>query len=275
VVSGTSAQFLPSRTARVFFTRYPCLISPWTLAGSSRVFSWWPKLLVMKKTHTAKLAPLGSLAHRVDTFCEGIVSPLRGNQGVDRLAWVASAAGDHGAVWAVLSALWAIGKPQKAPAILRALGLAGVGSLCLDGLAKFAGPRLLPRSRPRRVPGDPPLPRRPRGNSFPSGHSTAAGSVVVLLGTADPLLGAVCVPLAATIAWSRIHLKAHHASDVIGGLVIGAGVGLVLRPLVPPRQEATESDERASQSRTSAPGIRQQPQGEGQFEGLHLVQGNG
>jgi len=272
VVSGTSAQFLPSRTARVFFTRYPCLISPWTLAGSSRVFSWWPKLLVMKKTHPAKLAPLGSLAHRVDTFCEGIVSPLRGNQGVDRLAWVASAAGDHGAVWAVLSALWAIGKPQKAPAILRALGLAGVGSLCLDGLAKSLGPKFLPRSRPRRVLGDPPLPRRPRGSSFPSGHSTAAGTAIVLLGAADPLLGAVCFPVAGTVAWSRIHLKAHHPSDVIGGLLIGAGLGLVLRPLVPPRQAESTGQQSALESKAGLPGSQQRPRGEAQVETLHVVQ---
>ncbi len=224
------------------------------------------------------LGSLGPVARRIDAFFEGLLAPLRGNPRADRLAWMASALGDHGAIWAVLSALFAFRKPQRAPAILRALGLAGLGSLCLDGFAKFAGPRLVPRSRPRRVPGDPPLPRRPRGNSFPSGHSTAAGSVLVLLGTADPSLGALCVPLAATIAWSRVHLKAHHASDVIGGLVIGAGMGLVLRPLVPPRQEAiesAESSESASQSRANVPGTLRQPRAEGKVESLHVVQGNG
>jgi hypothetical protein len=34
------------------------------------------------------------------------------------------------------------------------------------------------------------------------------------------------------VAASRVHLRAHHPSDVLGGAAIGAMLGLVLRPVV-------------------------------------------
>ncbi len=34
------------------------------------------------------------------------------------------------------------------------------------------------------------------------------------------------------VATSRAHLKAHHPSDVVGGALIGAILGVVLRPAV-------------------------------------------
>ena len=36
---------------------------------------------------------------------------------------------------------------------------------------------------------------------------------------------------AGLIAVSRVHLRAHHASDVVGGVVIGTALGLVVRRL--------------------------------------------
>ena len=40
-----------------------------------------------------------------------------------------------------------------------------------------------------------------------------------------PLWGA----LAATVALSRPYVRIHHASDVVGGVVVGAAMGLVAR----------------------------------------------
>jgi undecaprenyl-diphosphatase len=70
--------------------------------------------------------------------------------------------------------------------------------------------------------------------SFPSGHSVTA--IVFFLGFAilawhaplpRPLAAVVCAVLAVCavgIPWSRLALGAHYATDVTGGLLLGAGV---------------------------------------------------
>jgi undecaprenyl-diphosphatase len=39
--------------------------------------------------------------------------------------------------------------------------------------------------------------------------------------------------LAALVAGSRVYVRMHHASDVIGGAVLGVALGTVLRRIVP------------------------------------------
>jgi undecaprenyl-diphosphatase len=39
--------------------------------------------------------------------------------------------------------------------------------------------------------------------------------------------------LAAIVAWSRIHVRVHYASDVIGGVFIGIALGKIGKRLVP------------------------------------------
>ena len=73
--------------------------------------------------------------------------------------------------------------------------------------------------------------RTPSSSSFPSGHTLAAFCTAVVL----PETGAgtvACVGFAAAVAASRVHLRAHHATDVLGGAAIGSVLGLGLRPVV-------------------------------------------
>jgi undecaprenyl-diphosphatase len=70
-------------------------------------------------------------------------------------------------------------------------------------------------------------------SSFPSGHSAfAAVTAVLLVGLlvpsgrrAGPAL--LAAALAVAMAWSRTYLLAHWIADVIAGLCVGAGVGLL------------------------------------------------
>jgi membrane-associated phospholipid phosphatase len=43
---------------------------------------------------------------------------------------------------------------------------------------------------------------------------------------------AAYVGFAGAVAASRVHLRAHHPSDVLGGAAIGAALSLLLRPVV-------------------------------------------
>ena len=73
--------------------------------------------------------------------------------------------------------------------------------------------------------------RTPTSSSFPSGHTLAAFCTAFVLGDSDAGTAAN-VGFAAAVAASRVHLRAHHPTDVIGGAVIGSVLGLGLRPIV-------------------------------------------
>jgi undecaprenyl-diphosphatase len=66
-------------------------------------------------------------------------------------------------------------------------------------------------------------------NSFPSGHATRAGGLVVVLA---PLLSGwgvfALVVWALSVCISRIALGLHYVSDMVGGLLVGAIAGLLL-----------------------------------------------
>jgi membrane-associated phospholipid phosphatase len=75
------------------------------------------------------------------------------------------------------------------------------------------------------------LVRQERGASFPSGHATTAavtyGGVLVLALLERPpqaaslAIAIVLVPWILGIGWSRIVLRAHHLTDVVGGYLLG------------------------------------------------------
>ena len=73
--------------------------------------------------------------------------------------------------------------------------------------------------------------RAPTSSSFPSGHTLAAFCTAFVLGDTDTGTAA-SVGFAAAVAASRVHLRAHHPTDVIGGAMIGSVLGMGLRPIV-------------------------------------------
>lgn len=66
-------------------------------------------------------------------------------------------------------------------------------------------------------------------HSFPSGHATRVGAMVVSLGALTPWWGALGVGLwALAVGFSRTALSLHFASDVAAGWGLGALLGAVL-----------------------------------------------
>jgi undecaprenyl-diphosphatase len=132
---------------------------------------------------------------------------------------------DYGLVWVLIALVKGRRRgPNRRRAVV-ALGAAGVSSLVVSRLAKQAVARQRPDDHLNA------LVRTPTSSSFPSGHTTAAFCTAVVLSESDVEMAAY-VGFAGAVALSRIHLRAHHPSDVLGGAAIGASLGLVLRPLV-------------------------------------------
>lgn len=157
---------------------------------------------------------------------------LRNSRAVDVVMYSASAVGDHGVVWLALAGVQAARRAQSGAAWRRrftrvAVGLA-VESVVVNGPVKL----LFRRSRPDHEGPRPMHLRQPRTSSFPSGHAAAAFFGAALLRD-DDRAWPIYYALAVVVASSRIHVRIHHASDVIGGVVTGVVLGEALRKLVP------------------------------------------
>jgi membrane-associated phospholipid phosphatase len=64
--------------------------------------------------------------------------------------------------------------------------------------------------------------------SFPSDHSVMAGAVAVGLVFVSRKLAALAAVAALVMAFSRVYIAAHYPADVAVGLLLGAGVALVV-----------------------------------------------
>ncbi|HPB44934.1 MAG: phosphatase PAP2 family protein [Microthrixaceae bacterium] len=178
-------------------------------------------------THPATPGPLGHLLdnraiEHFDEVVERGAEALRGRGPADRLFYGLSMVGDHGTVWHVIGAgRVALGQESLSTALNRSIAL-GLEALVLNGPIKW----LFRRSRPV-VDGDRPLHlRTPRTSSFPSGHSSSGIFSAMLLARTTRVKWPWYV-LGAAIGWSRVHVRIHHPSDVVGGYLAGWALGRI------------------------------------------------
>jgi undecaprenyl-diphosphatase len=161
----------------------------------------------------------------LDEAVDAAFEPLRGHPAVDRAASVVSNLADYGLIWVLLAGLKARRRgPDRRRAVV-ALGVAGFSSLVVSRTVKAAVERQRPDEHLAAAV------RTPTSSSFPSGHTLAAFCTAFVLGDSDTGT-AVNIGFASAVAASRVHLRAHHPTDVAGGAVIGSVLGLGLRPIV-------------------------------------------
>ena len=161
---------------------------------------------------------------RVDTALDR----WRGRPVPDRLFYAASALGDHSVVWMLLGLLRGARSRHDWKAAVRVgTVLAGESALVNVGIKSLFHRRRPPWEVHR------PLPlRRPRTSSFPSGHATSAFTAAGLLSDHDRWWPAYYA-VAGVVAVSRVYVKIHHASDVVGGVAIGVVLGRLARRVAP------------------------------------------
>lgn len=148
----------------------------------------------------------------------------RGVPAVDRFFYSASEAGNFSILWHLLGLVQAAVFTDPLIAVVVSLSLAAESAL-VNGPVKAA----FRRSRPVPVHDHPYRLRTPRTSSFPSGHASAAMVAAALLSRQG--LSPLWYALAVVVALSRIHVRLHHASDVAGGLIVGALLGQAARAI--------------------------------------------
>jgi undecaprenyl-diphosphatase len=76
----------------------------------------------------------------------------------------------------------------------------------------------------------------PGTGSFPSGHAATSFAGATILAFAYPRLAPFLFLLASAIAFSRVYLGVHYPLDILGGVILGAGIAIGVRLLVKRRQ---------------------------------------
>ncbi len=131
----------------------------------------------------------------------------------------------NGPIYLVILLALIVFRPKGATAV----ALSGAASILLLHSVYPAIKRSAARPRPRDVgiacpDAPPPLDRY----SFPSGHVMTLTAALVPIVLAAPRVWPYSVAIWAAMAWSRLAVGDHFASDVAAGTVIGAGVsGLI------------------------------------------------
>lgn len=153
---------------------------------------------------------------------------LRGRAPIDRVMYSVTELADFSLLWHLLAATRGLRSQADASAAARvSAALAAESTLVNAGIKSlFRRERPIPDfERPHHL-------RIPLTTSFPSGHASAAFCAATLL--ADGRGRAATVGwfgLAGLVASSRVHVRIHHASDVLGGVAVGLVVGQVARRL--------------------------------------------
>jgi undecaprenyl-diphosphatase len=171
--------------------------------------------------NSGALATVDALDDRIDGWWDA----LRGRPLVDRVFYTASEAADFSLLWHTAGVAQALLRNDPRVAITLSAAL-GVESALVNGPIKS----MFRRRRPIHETERPHQLRQPKTSSFPSGHASAAMVAATLLSRRG---GAPAwYALAGIVATSRVHVRIHHASDVAGGLVVGAALGAVARRVV-------------------------------------------
>jgi undecaprenyl-diphosphatase len=167
------------------------------------------------------------LIDRIDQQIDQLLDPLRSNSALNHVFYSASALADHSVLWFLIASALALTERESRRGE-RAFAALAVES----GLVNLVIKTIFRRKRPVQDI-ERPLPlRQPLTSSFPSGHATAATCAAILLSHGTKF-DRLWIFAAALVAYSRLHVRIHHASDVAGGVLIGALYAQLVKRVFP------------------------------------------
>jgi undecaprenyl-diphosphatase len=160
---------------------------------------------------------------RFDERFDRWLDSLRGTPAIDSLFTAASHLGDFALLWHLVGGLRGLRSERQATEALQLSALLGLESLLVNQGIK----RLFRRARPTPSGDERYGLRTPSTSSFPSGHASAAFFSAAYLTRRSPGLAPVWYGVAIVVAVSRPYTRIHHASDIIGGALVGAALARI------------------------------------------------
>ena len=141
---------------------------------------------------------------------------------------------NHGKLWFGIAAVGVLVGGAARRAGVRAIGSLSVASFVSNSLVK----PLVGRRRPdlERTQLARRIGTRPWTSSFPSGHSASAAAFATGAALELPPAALVLAPLAAAVAYSRVHVGVHYKSDVVVGSAVGIASAFLVKKIWPIRE---------------------------------------
>lgn len=174
------------------------------------------------------VAHLGETVAEFDRRIDALFERLRGDPALDRVFLTASSLGDWSLIWHLLGLVRGIARRRPEQILALAVAL-GVESLVVNQGIK----RIFRRPRPTSGGAEGLGVRSPSTSAFPSGHASSAAFAATMLIRWDGRRWApLWLAVAAIVAASRIHVRIHHASDVVAGALTGHVLARVVRRVV-------------------------------------------
>ncbi|MEE2768978.1 MAG: phosphatase PAP2 family protein [Actinomycetota bacterium] len=174
--------------------------------------------------------PLGPAVAALDAAVDRAWESLRGHPVADRIFYSASQLGDFSLLWHLLGATRGLAGGEGVQGAVRLSAALATESALVNGAVKS----LFRRERPAEENGRPYRLRQPLTSSFPSGHASAAFLAATLLAERSKVKP-LWYSLAGVVAASRVHVRIHHASDVVVGAALGLMLGRIARRVLPLR----------------------------------------
>jgi diacylglycerol kinase family enzyme/membrane-associated phospholipid phosphatase len=183
------------------------------------------------------LAWLRLVARRIDETDQAITRQIAKipRSPVDDGLKVLTTSANHSLLWFTIAALLASKRGATRRAALRGVLAIGGASFTANLIAKPLAPRRRPAADA--LPNFRTIPNPPSSSSFPSGHAASAAAFATAVTLESRAAGAVIIPVAAIVAYSRIHVGVHWTSDVVVGALLGSGIALATRRWWPVRPD--------------------------------------
>ncbi len=169
-----------------------------------------------------------SVIARFNDSADALLERVRGNPVADGVMNRATNAAEFSRIWHVIGLVRALVLRKPLQAVALSVGLGAESLIVNQGLK-----RLFRRARPTTGGDERYEIRAPSTSSFPSGHASSAFfAATVLTGWDGKRSWWWYGPIAAVVALSRPYVRIHHASDIVGGSVVGVALGLVGRAIL-------------------------------------------